>query len=154
MKAITISQPYASLIASGEKWVENRSQWQYSYRGLLAIHAGKGTQYLTPEQLRDYPAGHLIAISTLVDVRRLELLRQLSPGETWPRSGISVGDVLAHPYTEGPVCLILRGTVAIPPIACRGNVGLWDLPRAAQRLLDEYLQKWRLGSPSEQAEPT
>jgi len=37
MKALTISQPYASLIVSGKKWVENRT-WGTSYRGMLAIH--------------------------------------------------------------------------------------------------------------------
>lgn len=41
MKALTISQPYASLIARGEKFVENR-RWPTPYRGPLAIHAGKG----------------------------------------------------------------------------------------------------------------
>lgn len=46
MKALTISQPFASLIASGEKWIENRI-WYTSYRGPLAIHAGKGLQYLS-----------------------------------------------------------------------------------------------------------
>jgi len=50
MKALTISQPYASLIASGEKWVENRT-WATRYRGPLAIHAGRGTQYLSRDEL-------------------------------------------------------------------------------------------------------
>lgn len=40
MKALTIRQPYASLIALGEKHYETRS-WRTSYRGPLAIHAGK-----------------------------------------------------------------------------------------------------------------
>lgn len=40
MKAITLIQPWASLIAIGVKTVETRS-WQTPYRGLLAIHAGK-----------------------------------------------------------------------------------------------------------------
>lgn len=52
MKALTISQPYASLIANGEKWIENR-RWETLYRGKLAIHAGKGTQYLDRDELRE-----------------------------------------------------------------------------------------------------
>lgn len=40
MKAITLHQPWASLIAWGEKQYETRS-WDTQYRGLLAIHAGK-----------------------------------------------------------------------------------------------------------------
>lgn len=40
MKAITIIQPWATLIAIGEKLFETRS-WETKYRGPLAIHAGK-----------------------------------------------------------------------------------------------------------------
>jgi len=40
MKALTIRQPWASLIAAGVKTIETRS-WSTSYRGPLAIHAGK-----------------------------------------------------------------------------------------------------------------
>lgn len=40
MKAITIHQPWATLIALGEKRFETRS-WATKHRGLLAIHAGK-----------------------------------------------------------------------------------------------------------------
>lgn len=40
MKAITIWQPWASLIMLGKKTIETRS-WATSYRGPLAIHAAK-----------------------------------------------------------------------------------------------------------------
>jgi hypothetical protein len=40
MKAITLHQPCASLVAMGEKKIETRS-WSTKYRGPLAIHAGK-----------------------------------------------------------------------------------------------------------------
>lgn len=39
MKALTVRQPYASLIALGHKLVENRS-WSTLHRGPLAVHAG------------------------------------------------------------------------------------------------------------------
>lgn len=39
MKAITLHQPWASLIAVGAKRIETRS-WSTRYRGPLAIHAG------------------------------------------------------------------------------------------------------------------
>ena len=45
MKALTICQPYPHLIMLGEKPVENRT-WATSYRGPLAIHAGKSRQWL------------------------------------------------------------------------------------------------------------
>ena len=65
MKALTIQQPNASLIADGEKWVENRT-WDTCWRGPLAIHAGKGTRYLTARELIAYPTGAVIAIANLV----------------------------------------------------------------------------------------
>jgi hypothetical protein len=42
MKAITIIQPWATLLAIGEKKFETRS-WGTKYRGELAIHASKKT---------------------------------------------------------------------------------------------------------------
>ena len=41
MKAITLTQPWATLVAIGAKKIETRS-WATAYRGLLAIHAAKG----------------------------------------------------------------------------------------------------------------
>jgi activating signal cointegrator 1 len=41
MKALSLTQPWATLIAIGAKAIETRS-WQTSYRGPLAIHAAKG----------------------------------------------------------------------------------------------------------------
>jgi hypothetical protein len=38
MKALTLTQPWASLVALGEKRIETRS-WRSNYRGPLAIHA-------------------------------------------------------------------------------------------------------------------
>lgn len=40
MRAISITQPWASMIAHGEKRIETRS-WSTRYRGPLAIHAAK-----------------------------------------------------------------------------------------------------------------
>lgn len=40
MKAITLTQPWATLVAMGSKSVETRS-WATGYRGEIAIHAGK-----------------------------------------------------------------------------------------------------------------
>src|SRR3954451_22243677 len=39
--ALTLTQPWATLVAIGAKQIETRS-WGTSYRGWLAIHAAKG----------------------------------------------------------------------------------------------------------------
>lgn len=41
MRAITLTQPWATLVAIGAKKIETRS-WSTSYRGPLLIHAGAG----------------------------------------------------------------------------------------------------------------
>lgn len=53
-KAVTLHQPYASLIALGAKQYETRS-WSTDYRGTMVIHAGKALEILesTAEDLAD-----------------------------------------------------------------------------------------------------
>jgi hypothetical protein len=41
VKALTLTQPWATLVAVGAKKIETRS-WRTDYRGPIAIHAGKG----------------------------------------------------------------------------------------------------------------
>src|SRR2546430_364372 len=41
MKGLSLTQPWATLVAIGAKCVETRS-WSTTYRGLVAIHASKG----------------------------------------------------------------------------------------------------------------
>ena len=45
MRALTLHQPWATLIAIGAKTIETRS-WATAYRGPLAIHAGKSKEWL------------------------------------------------------------------------------------------------------------
>lgn len=49
MRALTLTQPWASLVAGGAKRIETRS-WKTRYRGPLAIHAAKGLGGLPDEQ--------------------------------------------------------------------------------------------------------
>ncbi len=45
MKALTLYQPWATLVAIGAKRIETRS-WGTNYRGPLAIHAGKNRRFV------------------------------------------------------------------------------------------------------------
>lgn len=49
MKAITLTQPWATLVAIGVKKIETRS-WATAYRGPLAIHAAKGLSAIGGKQ--------------------------------------------------------------------------------------------------------
>src|SRR5262245_57524232 len=62
MKALSVRQPWASLIASGKKTIEVRS-WRTHYRGPLLICAAKRPIGLGP-------VGVAMAVVNLLDVRR------------------------------------------------------------------------------------
>jgi len=60
MKALSIKQPWANLIAAGRKTIETRT-WATDYRGEILIVSSK-----TPKL---EPAGYALAIAQLVDCR-------------------------------------------------------------------------------------
>ena len=71
MKALTIKQPWATLIIQGDKRFEFRS-WQTKYRGDLLIHAGKDIDKEAMKRLAKYlpeelPYGKILGKVKLVD---------------------------------------------------------------------------------------
>lgn len=71
LKALTIKQPWASLIMLGYKRFEFRS-WRTNYRGKLLIHAGQGIDKQAMLRLEKYlprelPMGKILGKVTLVD---------------------------------------------------------------------------------------
>jgi hypothetical protein len=113
MKALTICQPYAELIARGEKPIENRT-WPTSYRGPLAIHAGKSRAWLEDGDEQQYPGmpfGAVVATAELYDCVRVERL----PAE-----------LADHEHANGPWCWLLRNVQRIDPVPVSGSQGLWD----------------------------
>ncbi len=63
MRALTLYQPWATMIAVGAKTYETRS-WGTNYRGMIAIHAGKAQKY---------PPSRVLAAMREVDVNPLTL---------------------------------------------------------------------------------
>lgn len=96
MKAISLWQPWATLIAIGVKRYETRS-WPTTHRGLIAIHAAKSnagslycrhTPIATALRREGYggfsalPLGSIVAVGQLVGCVRVESIRdRLSPDE-------------------------------------------------------------------------
>lgn len=133
MKAITIIQPWASLIISGQKRVENRT-WATEYRGPLLIHAGQNYDQAGYEFLRglgidalgpqDAPRGVILGRVDLVDIvakRSRGTCQQLLGGEF--DEHLLQGDPLA----SGPICWVLRNPQPLPvPIPASGKLGIWE----------------------------
>ena len=67
MKALTLKQPWASLIVNGYKEYEFRS-WKTNYRGKILIHAGLSIE---KDKINlydiDYPLGCIIGEATITD---------------------------------------------------------------------------------------
>ena len=126
VKALTVSQPFAALIATGEKWVENR-MWSCGYRGPLAIHAGKGTQYLTRRELARYQTGGIIAVVSMVACIHLHAIEVRDPlaCEQLRQAGIDRDAFLRHEHTAGPWCWVLTQARQCRFTPCRGSQGLW-----------------------------
>lgn len=130
MKALTISQPFASLIASGEKWIENRC-WRTYYRGPLAIHAGLGRQYLDRAKLAAYPTSRIVAVVDMIaclswgeiatESERRPMERPTGVHRCWR-------EIFEDKHCEGPWCWILSNVRIVESDEIRGARGLWDLP--------------------------
>lgn len=129
MKALTISQPYASLIANGQKVCENRT-WTTTHRGPLAIHAGQGSRYLSRDELRKHVRSAIVAKCELQHVFHIDDLRKMPASRVLMNDGErnwSVADILSHEHTEGPYCWLLNRVVKLDtPIPGGGALGLWE----------------------------
>jgi hypothetical protein len=131
MKTITLTQPWAALVAVGAKKIETRS-WNTSYRGPLAIHAAKSfpkrarelclqepfMSALSPLRVPVDPSeylGKIVAITSLVNVFRVEDVDVSEPER-------SFGD-----YSPGRFAWLLGPVRALPePVPAKGALGLWD----------------------------
>jgi activating signal cointegrator 1 len=129
MKALSLLQPYASLIALGLKEFETRS-WYTPYRGPLAIHASKRwtreeiaiTDYLGryfdqvfSKLSYPMPLGAVLCICNLLDCYRT------------PMSGLSTLEYAAGNFASGRYAWKLELVKIFPaPISARGALGLWD----------------------------
>jgi hypothetical protein len=131
MKALTVCQPYASLIVGWAeidpedvKRVENRT-WSTSYRGPLLIHAGRSTKWLgtwdgpVPAKM---PMGAILGRVDLVGCQSIESLRRAP--NTSP-----IGWLKRHVHASGPHCLILRRPRRLlHPVPYLGMQGMFEVP--------------------------
>lgn len=127
MKALTLHQPWASAIAVGLKRYETRS-WATSYRGQLAIHAGKSLPPYAREFIEEtradgialpdpMPLGAVVCIADLVACHRTEV--------RW--AGIGAREAAWGDWSDGRFAWELANVrVLTPPVPARGAQGLWE----------------------------
>lgn len=140
VKAITIWQPYASLVALGIKTIETRG-WSTNYRGPIAIHAAKKwdkerradiarlqpffNRHLKPSDFEGSARllllmplvdtlGHVLAIGNLVDCVPMTK----APDKINAKIGV---------FGKGRFGWIIEKPVVLEtPIAITGKQGLWN----------------------------
>jgi len=135
MKALTILQPYAHLIAIGQKLIENRT-WYSFYKGPIAIHAGKGRSMLdigklpdgtkvdndTLIPISDMAFGAIVATAYMEDCVSIDNLRAGNCKE--PHKWL-----VDHSHALGPYCFILNNVNRLTtPIPYKGQLGFFDIP--------------------------
>ncbi len=122
MKALSIREPYASLILSGVKKIETRS-WKTNYRGELYIHASLGKSSPSPEVMKLVlytNPGYILCKAMLVDCiymtkEYVEQMKKDNPTE-----------YLCGDYQEGRYAWVLDDVEPVEPILVKGHLGIWN----------------------------
>ena len=126
--ALSIRQPWASLILFAGKDIENRN-WSTTTRGPILIHAAKG---MTKREYIEAMAFAQFATCTL-DPCRLDYLHP----DNLPRGGIIGSVILADcarrggavsPWFQGPYGFVLRNPKPLDFIPLKGQLGFFDVP--------------------------
>ena len=140
MKAITIKEPWAMMIALGETKNETRS-WRTNYRGWIAIHAAKSmvgsrlendTHTLADQLLGDQemPLGAIVAIAKLTDC--IEITKEYTESLTLQERTFGYYKPGYFAWTLEDVCRIDT------PIKYKGQQGLFNIDeRILQRAITE-----------------
>ena len=132
MKALTLHQPWASLVMVGRKLYETRS-WSTPHRGLIAIHAGKSLPDYALDFCDEFD-GELAAVG-IHDVTALPLgvvlgcVRLTGCIATDGPEAARLGEAAKEwgNWDPGRYAWRLEGPSPYGmPIAARGMQGLWD----------------------------
>ena len=139
MKALSLTQPWATAIALGLKQWETRS-WPTHLRGEICIHASKAfpkwaREFAAEHNLRDLPLGAIICVCDLTECRQTHtLIGEIDDEE------IEMGD-----YAPGRYAFKLENVrVLATPVPARGALGFWpvgwDEAKAVLRIARDHQQ--------------
>lgn len=138
MLALSIRQPWASLIMKARKDVENRN-WPTKVRGRILVHAAKGMTRDEHEDAIEFAVGAIRTDPRNVGAPKRTTLRELGFAyEDLARGGI-VGSVeivdcvrvCASPWFMGEFGFLLRDPKPLPFTPWKGQLGFFDVPESA-----------------------
>lgn len=135
MKALSLLQPWATLVVTGAKKVETRAR-STAYRGALLIHASKGKageifadepafkKYIP--QFNRLPFGFIIGKVILTDVIRIGT-GHLQYATSDIMNTLTMEEKAFGDYTPGRFAWILENPVEFKtPLGARGTLTLWE----------------------------
>jgi len=131
MRALSLTQPWANMVAQGRKTIETR-RWSTVYRGWFLVCSTKELAEGCPG-----PYGVALAVAGLVDCRRMVVADEAR------------AQCRAYP---GAFAWLLDGVQALPPDAqfpVRGQPGMFaaPVPPAHERLIRSLIETARGGKP-------
>jgi hypothetical protein len=147
MKALSLTEPWATLVITGEKENETRS-WKTAHRGIVAIHAAKSfppwaKAYLENDFFKaklarhgfnaqvDFRLGAIIGTVQVVEMIRTEDFAAAIAGTP---------EALFGDYEPGRWAWKLAGPQRLTkPIPCKGALSLWEVPKEIERLIAEQI---------------
>jgi hypothetical protein len=161
MRGLSLTQPWATLVALGAKRIETRSR-STKYRGPVAIHASKGF----PREYRAlcfdepfygvlhgarmiYPdlelgfgderflmsLGAIVATARIITCAPTDQLQAIN--RAYGRGGLLPHELTFGDYSPGRFAWVLGDVRRLPnPIHCRGALGLWTVPDDIARRLE------------------
>lgn len=158
MKAISLLQPWASLVVMGAKKIETRS-WNTKYRGELLIHASLGKdkdgyalwhskycwdRFTDNKHFVELPFGAIIGkVSLLATVKSEDILFiseatvPLKNGKKFSKKDWKI-EIAFGDYSAGRYAWLLSDPVHFKtPIPCKGSLSIWDYPHE----LPGYIEK-------------
>ncbi len=156
MKGLTLTQPWATLMALGAKQIETRS-WKTGYRGLVAIHAAKGFPTWCKNLWLDEPfaaaladiSPKLIPRACVVAVGELFGIRPTNELLGHHPTPLSDQERAFGDYTSGRHAWLFRNVVPLPlPIPCKGALQMWEVPPAVAAAIRAQLPHYRVDSRS------
>lgn len=137
--ALSIRQPWASLIIKCGKDIENRT-WPTKFRGRILVHAAKGMTRGEHEDAIDFAVAAIRADPKNAEATKTRTLREMGFAfDDLERGGI-IGSVeivdcvrdSASPWFMGPCGFVLRDPQPLPFRPFKGALGFFPVPPLAQ----------------------
>ena len=115
MKALTVRQPWAEVICTGEKTVEVRSR-PTKHRGPLAIHSSAKPDAGLEQHCEGLPLGEVVCVVNVIGCRPLTL------------ADLPAAYMEPEWFEEGRWAWLLADVRRVQPFAVKGKLGLWQVP--------------------------